>query len=155
MKLIFVVIISCFSHSFSVVRPKSLTMLVNSDYSGCIENPIYPNETIQILDCQKKYDSTSSFLNKFSTQCHTWKLSYDDILQIIQNREHEDVFDIHNHYNVLPCSYEGHILLKNQKYFFTINAGSFIILSRNKNDIYYICPNKKLKHLFVTGRFER
>jgi hypothetical protein len=115
---------------------------------------IQRNEKIRILETHKRCDTNSVFWNRYSLACTKWKLDRSDIIRILSFRKKEDAFEIHNHYNVLPCYYQGFILLNNSKYFFTINAGSFIILSKGKTNLYYSCTNKKIARYFITSKFE-
>jgi hypothetical protein len=112
------------------------------------------NEKIVVLETNKRCDTSSAFWSRYSLTCGKWKLDSSDIIRILSFRKEEDAFEIHNHYNVLPCYYEGFILLNNSKYSFTINAGSFIILSKGKTNLYYSCTNKKIARYFITSRFE-
>ena len=143
---LWMLIFSASGDLFSNVTPDE-----NSDISI---TQIQRNEKIKILEARKRCDTSSAFWGRYAIKSTEWKLDSTEIIQILNLRKKEEAFEIHNHYNVLPCYYEGYILLNNVKYFFTINAGSFVILSKGKKDLYFSCTNREIAKYFITSRFE-
>jgi hypothetical protein len=108
------------------------------------------DEKVVILSLEKKYDTTSHFWTRYSTKCQNWELSNKSIYQIIKYRRKIDSFQFHYFYDVLPCFYEGYVLVNDVKYHIIINPGAFLVLSKNGHDIYYNCTDKHIQKYFVS-----
>ena len=107
-------------------------------------------DRVTIISFKKEYNTSSNFWQEYSLKCNNWALNKMKISQIIRSRKKIDKFEFSYFYEVLPCTYSGYVLLNNEKYAFEINAGSFLILNRNKNYYYYRCSNKSTVKYFIT-----
>ena len=112
-------------------------------------NDTKDNEKIAVISFNKKYDSSSTFWEDYSSRCLRWNLSKENIIKIIKNRRKIDKFEFSYFYEVLPCTYQGYVLIGNKKYHFEINSGSFIILERMGKYVYYGCSNKYTRKYFM------
>jgi len=91
----------------------------------------------KILNFCKKYDTSSIFFTEYKYQCDDWTLDETEIYNIILESKKIDGFDYNQFFAVLPCFYEGILVLKNnQEYVFRINAGSSITIINNNYGIY-------------------
>lgn len=106
-------------------------------------------EKIMVLRIGKKCDSASTFWNEYSSKCESWLLNKENVVQIIRSRKRLNKFDFSYFYEVLPCSYEGVVLINNNEYNFEINSGSFLILSQNDAYWYFDCSHKSVRKYFI------
>ena len=106
-------------------------------------------QNIKLEGMQKSIDSTSNFWSEYAAKCNSWNLSKDAVIKIIQSRKKITKFDFNYFYDVIPCSYEGEVVISNKRFHYQINGGSFLILSTGNIYLYYGCYNQQTKRFFI------
>lgn len=117
-----------------VEKSKNDTLLVVKSSNDDGEHST--GNTYQILSVVKVTDTTSQFSSKYKEHCVRWKLSNEEIVRIFKKSIKISGEDFHHFYSVLPCSYEGKILINGQNFHFQLNAGSFIAITSQGNTSY-------------------
>ncbi len=107
-------------------------------------------DVIKVIAVDKKCDSASNFWNEYSKKCNKWNLTKKEIELIVKSRKSITKFDFSYFYDVLPCSYEGFVLINGKKYRYEINAGSFMKLDKGGYYYYFNCSNKLTQKYFIT-----
>jgi hypothetical protein len=76
--------------------------------------------------------------------CADWTLTPDDVQFFFAHADAIAGEEWHHAYDVMPCRYEGTIVLDGEERRFEINAGSFAILSGTSpsHDSYYGCKDR-------------
>lgn len=104
-----------------------------------------------ILDFYKDTGSTLSGSGNILKRCADWNLDTAGIRKIIQMAVPISGEEWHHDYDVLPCSYDGRLLVKNRLVGFSINAGGTIGLSFRDTSIVFGVRGKDLRLYFPPG----
>lgn len=94
-------------------------------------------KSVTILSFEKVVNSQSAFYNMYASGCEGWFLNEEQIKEIIHESKPIDGFTFSYFFDVLPCEYVGKLITNDScKMDFTINAGSYILVSNNDTSMY-------------------
>lgn len=103
---------------------------------------------IKILSIKKVFDKNR--YPELNDDCAKWIITKEDIVNVVSISEKMTGTDMEYLYNTLPCEYEGELIIDGKEYYYSINAGSYIILVDDKDNSTYLgCSNKKCEKFFI------
>lgn len=98
----------------------------------------------QVLGLSKTVDATAHREAFISRACADWKLTPDDVRLFFAHADAITAEEWHHAFDVMPCRYEGTIVLDGKQRRFEINGGSFGILAGTSASgaSYYGCKDR-------------
>jgi hypothetical protein len=113
---------------FKIIYPLCLfscLLISNSDQQKEIFNSDAPFEIISF-----KY-SLNEMSSGDTTECNNWKISYNQLLEVIRKSQIITGEEWHNNFLVYPCCYEGQLVQNSDTLKFSLNAGGWLRITGN------------------------
>lgn len=100
------------------------------------------------------FDSLLSYKKTaLDTVCKGWNLTDTDVLKFIIQFDTISNYDWHHCYGSFDCQIEGKVLLKGKSYSYSLNAGGWIRLSHERQEVFLGSTSLSDSVYFVSVNF--
>jgi hypothetical protein len=109
-------------------------------------------KTFDILSLQKQISSAST--DPETTKCSDWKLSKSQLLTIIKHSKEISGTEWDLSYEHLRCIIKGQLLQNGEKFNYTLNAGSWMLLQSRDTTVLFGNENKADQKYFLSSVYK-
>ena len=142
-----------------VVLTGLVTLFCSAGFSASVTNTTCFTDTVpdkqirlnhvKLISFTRQAETHSDILASEKKECRKWFLDKKKIMEIFHSGKPISGTEWDLSYAVYPCFYTGKVAVNGVPGSYTINAGSYIILTLRDKTFYFGCTSQKIRKYFL------